>query len=128
MALATTMYHSRKNPLKKVSADSESVETARSGKVRKLHKAFLRWHDPENWPTLREGLIHMGRGDLIGNGPHCLVPRQQPARVVAAGAPASAAAARRPSADKRPAKHPANARPERKGCNSAAKRARGQDR
>ncbi len=103
MALATTMYHSRKNPLKKVSADSESVETARSGKVRKLHKAFLRWHDPENWPTLREGLIDMGRGDLIGNSPHCLVPRQQPARVVTAGAPASAAAARRPAVDKRPA-------------------------
>ena len=119
MALATTMYHSRKNPLKKVSADSEGVETARSGKVRKLHKAFLRWHDPENWPTLREGLIHMGRGDLIGNGPHCLVPRQQPARVLAAGAPASAAAARRPAVDKRPVGAP----PARKGCNSAPKRA-----
>jgi len=79
MALATTMYHSRKNPLRKVSADSETVETARAGKIRKLHKAFLRWHDPENWPILREGLIQMGRADLIGNGPHCLVPRQQPA-------------------------------------------------
>ncbi|ENO82904.1 YgiQ family radical SAM protein, partial [Thauera linaloolentis] len=79
MALATTMYHSRKNPLKKVSADSEAVETARAGRVRKLHKAFLRWHDPENWPILREGLMRMGRADLIGNGPHCLVPRQQPA-------------------------------------------------
>lgn len=78
MALATTMYHSRKNPLKKVSADSETVETARAGKVRKLHKAFLRWHDPENWPVLREGLMRMGRADLIGNGPNCLVPRQQP--------------------------------------------------
>src|SRR5690606_20761403 len=54
MALATTMYHSRKNPLRKVSAESEVVETAREGKIRKLHKAFLRWHDPENWPLLRE--------------------------------------------------------------------------
>ena len=78
MALATTMYHSRKNPLRKVSADSETVETARAGKVRKLHKAFLRWHDPENWPLLREGLMRMGRADLIGNGPNCLVPRHQP--------------------------------------------------
>ncbi|MFT3757945.1 YgiQ family radical SAM protein [Thauera sp.] len=86
MALATTMYHSRKNPLKKVSADSETVETARAGKIRKLHKAFLRWHDPENWPILREGLMRMGRADLIGNGPNCLVPRQQPAQVVAKGA------------------------------------------
>ncbi len=81
MALATTMYHSRKNPLRKVSADSETVETARAGKIRKLHKAFLRWHDPENWPILREGLMRMGRADLIGNGPNCLVPRHQPAGV-----------------------------------------------
>ncbi|HQZ01161.1 MAG TPA: YgiQ family radical SAM protein [Thauera sp.] len=100
MALATTMYHSRKNPLKKVSADSESVETARAGKVRKLHKAFLRWHDPENWPTLREGLIRMGRGELIGNGPNCLVPRQQPATVVGQARPATA---RRAACDARPA-------------------------
>lgn len=84
MALATTMYHSRKNPLRKVSAESETVETARAGKIRKLHKAFLRWHDPENWPILREGLIQMGRADLIGNGPNCLVPRQQPAAAVPA--------------------------------------------
>ena len=57
------------------------VETARAGKIRKLHKAFLRWHDPENWPILREGLMRMGRADLIGNGPNCLVPRHQPAAV-----------------------------------------------
>ena len=79
MALATTMYHTRKNPLRKVSAESEVVETARAGKIRKLHKAFLRWHDPENWPLLREGLMRMGRAELIGNGPNCLVPRHQPA-------------------------------------------------
>ena len=79
MAIATAMYHSRKNPLKKVSADSEVVETVRTGRIRKLHKAFLRWHDPENWPILREGLMRMGRADLIGAGPRCLVPRHQPA-------------------------------------------------
>ena len=74
MAMATTMYHTRKNPLHKISADSEVVETARSGKIRRLHKAFLRFHDPENWPILREGLQRMGRGDLIGNGEKHLVP------------------------------------------------------
>ncbi|CAL94124.1 YgiQ family radical SAM protein [Azoarcus olearius] len=82
MALATAMYHSRKNPLKKVSAESEAVDTVRTGKLRRLHKAFLRWHDPENWPILREALLRMGRADLIGNGPNCLVPRHQPAGVV----------------------------------------------
>jgi hypothetical protein len=75
MALATTMYHTRKNPLHKVSEDSETVDTPRLGKIRKLHKAFLRYHDPENWPILREALQRMGRADLIGSGERCLVPR-----------------------------------------------------
>nr|WP_273029447.1 YgiQ family radical SAM protein [Massilia timonae] len=74
MAMATTMYHSRKNPLAKVTEDSEIVETAKSGKTRKLHKAFLRYYDPENWPILREGLKRMGRTDLIGNGERHLIP------------------------------------------------------
>ncbi len=74
MAMATTMYHSRKNPLAKVTEDSEIVETAKSGKTRKLHKAFLRYYDPENWPILREGLKRMGRSDLIGNGERHLIP------------------------------------------------------
>jgi len=56
MALATTMYHSRRNPLKRVRRDSEEVETARAMKTRRLHKAFLRYHDAENWPLLREAL------------------------------------------------------------------------
>ncbi len=29
--------------------------------VRRLHKAFLRYHDPNNWPMLREALKRMGR-------------------------------------------------------------------
>ncbi|SFC70824.1 YgiQ family radical SAM protein [Massilia yuzhufengensis] len=74
MAMATTMYHSGKNPLAKVTEDSEVVETAKSGKTRKLHKAFLRYYDPENWPVIREGLRRMGRADLIGNGERHLIP------------------------------------------------------
>ncbi|MFZ6780551.1 YgiQ family radical SAM protein [Undibacterium sp. Ji83W] len=78
MALATTMYHTRKNPLKKVTADSEVVETARSGKIRKLHKALLRYHAPENWEIIHEALVRMGRRDLIGSGPRHLIPLRQP--------------------------------------------------
>jgi uncharacterized radical SAM protein YgiQ len=74
MAMATTMYHSRKNPLRKVTEDSEVVETARSGKIRRTHKAFLRYQDPENWPILREALVALGRADLIGNGEKHLIP------------------------------------------------------
>ncbi|HEU4853187.1 MAG TPA: YgiQ family radical SAM protein [Telluria sp.] len=74
MAMATTMYHTRKNPLHKVTEDSEVVETARSGKIRRVHKAFLRYQDPENWPILREALARMGRTDLIGTGERHLIP------------------------------------------------------
>ena len=74
LALATAMYHSRKNPLRKVTVQSEIVETARSGKQRRLQKALLRYHDPENAAIIRDALLYMGRKDLIGNGPQCLVP------------------------------------------------------
>jgi len=80
MALATAMYHSGKNPLRPVRRGaSENVETIKGIKQRRLHKAFLRYHDAENWPLLREALKNMGRADLIGNGKHHLVPSWQPA-------------------------------------------------
>ena len=79
MAMATTMYHSERNPLRKVTRSSEQVGTVRNGRQRKLHKAFLRYHDPANWPLLREALKDMGRADLIGNGKKQLIPAWQPA-------------------------------------------------
>ena len=78
MALATAMYHSGKNPLKRVGRQSEAVDVVRGEKRRRLHKAFLRYHDPKNWPLLREALKAMGRADLIGNGKQHLIPRFQP--------------------------------------------------
>jgi len=56
----------------------DNVETVRGLKQRRLHKAFLRYHDPENWPLLRETLQRMGRADLIGNGKKHLIPAWQP--------------------------------------------------
>jgi len=79
MATATAMYHTGKNPLRKVSRDSEMVYTPKPMKQRRLHKAFLRYHDANNWPMLREALKRMGRADLIGNGKHHLIPNYQPA-------------------------------------------------
>ena len=78
MATATAMYHTNKNPLRKVTRDSETVDIVRGEKRRRLHKAFLRYHDPNNWPLLREALKTMGRADLIGNGKHHLIPTFQP--------------------------------------------------
>ncbi|MDQ2779677.1 MAG: YgiQ family radical SAM protein [Pseudomonadota bacterium] len=81
MATATAMYHTDLNPLKGISRDparAEKVDTVRGERRRRLHKAFLRWHDPANWPLLREALKDMGRADLIGNGKHHLIPNFQP--------------------------------------------------
>ena len=79
MASATAMYHTGKNPLRKVTYKSEGVTVVKSEEQRRLHKAFLRYHDPKGWPLLREALIRMGRADLIGNGKHQLIPAHQPA-------------------------------------------------
>ncbi|CAN5902126.1 YgiQ family radical SAM protein [soil metagenome] len=78
MATATAMYHSNRNPLRKITRDSETVDIVRGDKRRRLHKAFLRYHDANNWPLLREALKSMGRADLIGNGKHHLIPTWQP--------------------------------------------------
>jgi hypothetical protein len=77
MATATAMYHSGRDALRKITRKPRSgdeVVTPRGKRHRDLHKAFLRWHDRKNWPALRAALEKMGREDLIGTGPDCLVP------------------------------------------------------
>ncbi len=83
MANATTMYHTELNPLKKIGR--EKVHTAKGLKARRLHKAFLRYHDPKNWDLLRAALIEMGREDLIGNKKHQLIPFGTSAGIKRAG-------------------------------------------
>jgi uncharacterized radical SAM protein YgiQ len=74
MSLATAMYHSDKNPLKKVTYKSEKLYTPKNAKQRKVQKALLRYHDPQNWDVLRDSLKEMGHQELIGDGKNCLVP------------------------------------------------------
>jgi uncharacterized radical SAM protein YgiQ len=97
MASATAMYHSGKNPLRRVTRDSEEVVIPKGLRQRRLHKAFLRYHDPNNWPVLREALRRMGRANLIGNGSHHLIPAYQPR-----GTGESGEGARRPGAPSAP--------------------------
>jgi hypothetical protein len=109
------MWHTEKNPLKKVTATSENVAVVHGGKQRKLHKAFLRYHDPANWPLLREALKAMGRSDLIGPGKRHLIPAWQPAGAMASSPPRKqeSAPARRRSqaaAPARPTKNPPSLR------------------
>jgi hypothetical protein len=74
------MYHTGRNPLRRIGSAAESVYVVRGGRQRRIQKAFLRYHDPQNWPLLREALRHMGRANLIGNGPQHLIPAYQPAQ------------------------------------------------
>ena len=78
MATASAMYHSGNNPLRRVTRTSEKVIVPKGLKMRRIHKAFLRYHDASNWPLLRDTLKEMGRSDLIGNGKRHLVPSWQP--------------------------------------------------
>ena len=78
MATATAMYRSGKNPLKRIHHNAADVPIPKGARQRRLHKAFLRYHDANNWPMLRSALKRMGRADLIGNGKRHLVPSWQP--------------------------------------------------
>jgi uncharacterized radical SAM protein YgiQ len=78
MATATAMYHSGKNPLSRVRRAGDAMSTVKGMRQRRLHKAFLRYHDPDNWPILRKSLKELGLARLIGNGKHQLVPAHQP--------------------------------------------------
>ncbi|PVV24491.1 MAG: YgiQ family radical SAM protein [gamma proteobacterium symbiont of Ctena orbiculata] len=80
LAVASAMYHTGRNPLRRIRSDSERVKVVRGLKQRRLHKAFLRYHDSQNWPLLRQALQRMGRADLIGNGKRHLVPNWQPGK------------------------------------------------
>ncbi|HEY5718148.1 MAG TPA: DUF3362 domain-containing protein, partial [Motiliproteus sp.] len=71
---ATTMYHTGKDPLKRIQRQGKEMVVPKGARQRRLHKALLRYHDPDNWPLIREALLKMGRRDLIGGGPKALVP------------------------------------------------------
>lgn len=74
MATATTMYHTGRNPLQGLSYKSEKINTVKSLQQRQLHKALLRYHDPKNWKIIKDLLLKIGKKNLIGEGPNCLIP------------------------------------------------------
>lgn len=102
MCNATAMYYSETNPLKRVKYKKrEEVPVAKGEKQRRLHKALLRYHDPDNWPLLREALINMGKKHLIGDKPHCLIPEED----IAAKTPAQRRRSGRHGANRFATKH-----------------------
>ena len=108
MSLATAMYHSERDPLHRMSYKSDKIYIPRDMNQRRVQKAFLRYHDPKNWPLLREELKAMGRTDLIGSGPNALVPAEDAAMLKNSKRPGfkpaakPAPAARKPQSTKGP--------------------------
>ena len=80
MALATAMYHSEKNPLKKVRYKSEKLFVPKELEQRRLQKAFLRYHDPQNWDVIRTALKEMNKSEFIGDGENQLIPAPENTR------------------------------------------------
>ncbi len=78
MSLATAMYYSGKNPLKKVSYKSSRVSVVKQIEQRQLQKALLRYHDKTGWKIIRDALNRMGLERLIGDGENKLVPAEAP--------------------------------------------------
>ena len=77
MALATAMYYSERNPLEKVRYKGDKISVCKDIDQRRLQKAFLRYHDENNWPMLRLALAHLGRKDLIGTQRKHLIPPEK---------------------------------------------------
>ncbi|HEY8427064.1 MAG TPA: YgiQ family radical SAM protein [Sandaracinaceae bacterium] len=69
MSMATSMYYTGLDPF-----TGEPVYTARTLREKRMQKALLLYWDPAHHELAREALILAGRRDLIGSGPHALVP------------------------------------------------------
>ncbi|HYO97710.1 MAG TPA: YgiQ family radical SAM protein [Polyangiaceae bacterium] len=69
MAVATTMYYTGIDPL-----NGEPVPVVRELRDKRKMKALILWWDETQWPLAREALREVGRSDLIGRSPACLVP------------------------------------------------------
>ncbi|MFO1390289.1 DUF3362 domain-containing protein, partial [Cellvibrio sp.] len=78
MSLATAMYVSERNPLKKLTYKSGKITIPRGLEQRRLQKALLRYHDPAGWQMIREALVKMRKGHLIGSAASALIPAEDP--------------------------------------------------
>ena len=76
MSLATAMYYSERDPLHKLTYKTKKITIPKSAPQRQLHKALLRYHDPENASLVRDILLNLGRKELIGSGPNQLVAEE----------------------------------------------------
>ncbi len=72
-SIATCMYYSGLNPF-----TGEKVYSAHGDRERKMQRALMQYFKPENYYLVREALEKVGRTDLIGDDPECLIRRHAP--------------------------------------------------
>ncbi len=73
MDIATCMYHTDLDPM-----TMQPVETVKRLRDRLVQRALMQYFAPENWFLVRRALLDANRGDLIGDGPACLIPGNPP--------------------------------------------------
>ncbi|MBR6419954.1 MAG: YgiQ family radical SAM protein [Oscillospiraceae bacterium] len=67
--ISTAMFYTGLDPY-----TLEPVYVPRTPKEKAEQRALLQYFKPENHAMIRTALLKAGRRDLIGSGPHCLVP------------------------------------------------------
>ena len=73
--VSTCMFYTGIDPL-----SGKQVFVPKDPKEKAMQRALLQYYRPEMRPQVIEALKLAGRSDLIGTGPDCLVPPDQPAR------------------------------------------------
>ena len=79
MDVATCMHFTGLDPM-----TMQPVKTVQRLSDRKIQRALMQFFLPENWFIVRRALAEVGRTDLIGSGPECLIPENPPKEAVAA--------------------------------------------
>jgi len=73
MSVSTAMYYTGRDPF-----SGRPVHVAREEKERRLQRALLQYKNPENYDLVKQALQALGRNDLIGSGPRCLIREHKP--------------------------------------------------
>ena len=69
--ISTAMFYTGLDPY-----TMEAVYVPRTPQEKAEQRALLQYFKPENYAVIRTALMKAGRRDLIGRGPHCLVPAE----------------------------------------------------
>jgi hypothetical protein len=73
MDLATCMYHTGLDP-----ETMKPVYSAKGAGERAMQRALLQYWKAENHALVKQALQRMGRLELIGSGPGCLIQERPP--------------------------------------------------